>query len=173
MRHGLTAETVVTVFDDVETYRAFEDALLNDHHPKTKIGEQLIVRLASLLWRLRRASLIEAGLFEIQARNLDDVRRGNSAHMGRGQLIPFYRILQDPRGFSSNSRTVSKDLAGPCSEHASTTPMPLQTQTDTAVIYQRLCNTNSEVLERLGRYETGLSRQVAQTLLILKSLAKM
>ena len=66
-RHGLTAETVVHRLEEADDYRVFEDAIFSDHDPRTKVERELVLRLASLLWRLRRATLIESGLLEIQA----------------------------------------------------------------------------------------------------------
>jgi hypothetical protein len=51
---------------DVRSYRAFERALVGSVDPRSVIELALVHRLASLLWRLRRASAIETGLFEIQ-----------------------------------------------------------------------------------------------------------
>jgi hypothetical protein len=46
--------------------RAFERALIVSVDPRSVIELELVHRLASLMWRLRRASAIETGLFEIQ-----------------------------------------------------------------------------------------------------------
>src|SRR5262249_56745568 len=46
------------------SYRAFERALIPSIDPRTAIELALVHRLANLLWRLRRASTIETGLFE-------------------------------------------------------------------------------------------------------------
>ena len=172
LQHGLTAETVVTNFESIQDYRAFEDALLTEHAPQTTVGRRLVVRLASLLWRLRRASLIETGLFEIQAKNLDDRRREDTADLVEGQLTPFYRILQNRRSFVPASPTVLNPPASLPYESASSFSNAHETQTDTATVYLRLCNLSGDVLDRLGRYETGLSRQLAQTLFLLNSLPK-
>ena len=64
-RHGLTAESVITVLEDEAAYRKFENKILGDYTPETAIERALVVRLASLLWRLRRAVAIETGLFQI------------------------------------------------------------------------------------------------------------
>src|SRR5215831_7495989 len=65
-RDGLAAQTVVRNLEDVRSYRAFERALVGSVDPRTVIELALVHRLASLLWRLRRASAIETNLFEIQ-----------------------------------------------------------------------------------------------------------
>jgi hypothetical protein len=63
---GLADQTVVKTFEDVRSYRAFERTLIGSIDPRSVIELALVHRLASLLWRLRRASAIETGLFEIQ-----------------------------------------------------------------------------------------------------------
>src|SRR5262249_4630627 len=69
-RDGLADQTVVKVVEDVRSYRAFERALIASVDPRSVIELALVHRLASLLWRLRRASAIETGLFEIQGEHL-------------------------------------------------------------------------------------------------------
>src|SRR6266540_366063 len=65
-RDGLADQTVVRNFEDARAYRAFERALIGSVDPRSVIELALVHRLASLLWRLRRANAIETGLFEIQ-----------------------------------------------------------------------------------------------------------
>jgi hypothetical protein len=67
IRHGLTAETVIDTLEDAADYRAFERAIKSDYSPQTAIEGQLVSRLASLLWRLRRAVMVESGLLYMQA----------------------------------------------------------------------------------------------------------
>src|SRR5262245_33697470 len=66
-RDGLADETVIKRLENVRSYRAFERSLIGSVDPRSLLELALIHRLASLLWRLRRASAIETGLFEIQA----------------------------------------------------------------------------------------------------------
>ena len=56
--------------EDAEDYKAFEAAVISDFDPETAVARELVLRLASLLWRLRRANAIEANFFEIQAEAL-------------------------------------------------------------------------------------------------------
>ena len=67
VRHGLTAETVIGALEDAEDYKAFEAAIVADYDAQSAVERELVLRLASLLWRLRRATTIETGLFESQA----------------------------------------------------------------------------------------------------------
>ncbi len=66
IRHGLTAETVIGVLEDPCDYAAFEAVIIADYAPRSMVEHELVARLASLLWRLRRATSIETGLLEIQ-----------------------------------------------------------------------------------------------------------
>src|SRR5262249_20621969 len=65
-RDGFADQTVVKTLEDVSSYRALERALIGSVDPRSVLELVLVHRLASLLWRLRRASAIETGLFEIQ-----------------------------------------------------------------------------------------------------------
>ena len=68
VRHGLTAETVIGPLEDPADYRAFEQAVTTAYDAETAVERELVLRLASLLWRLRRATSVETGLFQIQAK---------------------------------------------------------------------------------------------------------
>src|SRR6516162_9165399 len=70
VRHGLTAETVISALEDAEDYNAFEAAIIADYDAQSAVERELVLRLASILWRLRRATTMETGLFEIQAQHL-------------------------------------------------------------------------------------------------------
>src|SRR3954454_22271432 len=79
VRHGLTAETVIGALEDAEDYRAFEAAVTTDYDAQSAVERELVLRLASLLWRIRRATTMETGLFEIQAGHLLEFRRKRDA----------------------------------------------------------------------------------------------
>jgi hypothetical protein len=100
VRHGFTAETVIGALEDAEDYEAFEAAITADYEAQSAVERELVSRLASVLWRLRRATTMETGLFEIQAEHLrkaasDAVRRkriaakkapGGTRHFGSLKL---------------------------------------------------------------------------------------
>jgi hypothetical protein len=65
-RDGLADQTVIRHVENVRSYRAFERALIGSVDPRSVLELALVHRLASLLWRLRRASAIETGLLEMQ-----------------------------------------------------------------------------------------------------------
>src|SRR5215472_10692703 len=55
VRHGLTAETIIGAMEDADDYAAFEEAIAADYDTQSAVERELVLRLASLLWRLRRA----------------------------------------------------------------------------------------------------------------------
>src|ERR1700731_1831168 len=74
VRHSLTAENVIDVLEDPENYKAFEATIIADYDARTAVERELVLRLASLLWRIRRATSIETDLLRIQAESLRDRR---------------------------------------------------------------------------------------------------
>jgi hypothetical protein len=68
---SLTSQALLPAFD----YRAFEGTIIADYDAQSAVERELVLRLASLLWRLRRATTMETGLFEIQAEQLRDYRQ--------------------------------------------------------------------------------------------------
>lgn len=52
--------------EDAEDHAAFEMAVTADYDAPSAVERQLVLRLASVLWRLRRATAIESGLFKIR-----------------------------------------------------------------------------------------------------------
>src|SRR5579863_1914352 len=87
VRHGLTAETVIDAVEDAEDYAAFEMAVTADYDAQSAVERELVLRLASLLWRLRRATAIESGLFKIQAKHLLQFRQRRQTHQERLKII--------------------------------------------------------------------------------------
>jgi hypothetical protein len=64
IRHGLTAETVIAVPENSEDYEAFQAAVISDYDAETAVERELVLRLASVLWRLRRATGMETAIFD-------------------------------------------------------------------------------------------------------------
>src|SRR3954463_5146477 len=87
VRHGLTAETVISALEDAEDYKAFEAAIPADYDAQSAVERELVRRLASLLWRLRRATTMETGLFEIQAEHLQEFGRARHVQSEQGNVV--------------------------------------------------------------------------------------
>jgi hypothetical protein len=177
VRHGLCAETVIEIVEDIEDYRAFEAAIIADYDAQTAVERELVLRLASLLWRLRRATAIETDLLRIQAEILRDRRDQAQDQPERPQPMAFRLI---PAGGEPANDSNDDDFwrAEP---HAAATPLVSRDLTPSdlasrdlasrylAYCFQRLANFDNGLFERLGRYETTLWRQMAQTYFLLQS----
>jgi hypothetical protein len=87
VRHGLTAETVIGALEDAEDYKAFEATITADYDAQSAVERELVLRLVSLLWRLRRATTIETGLFEIQAEHLRDFGKARQISPASGEIV--------------------------------------------------------------------------------------
>jgi hypothetical protein len=150
LRHGLTAETVIDGLEDSEDYRGFEAAIMADYDAETAVERELVLRLASLLWRLRRIIAIETGLFAIQAEILRDRRN------------PVTTMHGEPADRAPEIVTPAEDDRLHC-RHPALPPREL------THCFLRLGNLDGGAFERLGRYSAALWRQTAQTLLLLGS----
>ena len=78
LRHGLTSETVIAALEDAEDYQAFEAAVITDYDAETAVERELVLRLASVLWRLRRATGIETAIFDSVTAEPRKVEHGSS-----------------------------------------------------------------------------------------------
>ena len=163
-RHGLTAESVITVLEDEAAYKKFENKIIADYTSDSAVERALVVRLASLLWRLRRAVAIETGLFQIQGQILGDCHQTAGYDDPNDPLKVFYDLLRSPhRGLAAPTENgVPEDALPPRK------PDPVEL----AVCFLRLENFNARKLETIGRYETRLWRQLVQTILLLESMRR-
>jgi hypothetical protein len=182
IRHGLCAETVIEMVEDTEDYAAFEAAVIADYDARTAVERELVLRLASLLWRLRRSTTIETDLFRIQAEILRDRRDQAQDQPERPQPMPFRLIpVGDEPANDSNDDNfwrAEPHAAGtpPVGSSRDLTPSDLALRDlasrDLAHCFQRLANFDNGLFERLGRYETALWRQMVQILFVLQSVRR-
>jgi hypothetical protein len=166
LHHGFTAETVIEPFEAPEEYREFEHAVVSEYLPQTPIEQELVHRLASLFWRLRRATAIETGLLRMQAEILSAFRSS------RPKMAP------DPGGdadgavppFARHQPGVPQEILD--NADASVTEVPVTTARAVAVSFLRLANLDNDIVDRLSRYEAALWRQLAQTLFTLQAVRR-
>jgi hypothetical protein len=165
VRHGLTAETVIGALEDAEDYKAFEAAIIADYDVQSAVERELVIRLASLLWRLRRATTMETGLFEIQADYLREFRQGRQSQIKSREIIDALFERADPCSFDVTNKTEAVPSSG------STSVEPAVDRTaDLARCFLRLANLPNFALDRLSRYEAILWRQAGQILFALDAL---
>jgi hypothetical protein len=173
VRHGLCSETVIGILEYIG-FQGFEAAIIADYDAETAVERELVLRVASLLWRIRRATSIETSLLRTQAEILRDRRRliGQARDpvyeiLGADVLDPCARAEVGP----SNRDPKSADLnpGDNCFRPATT----LDPARDLSVCFQRLVNFDSVAFERLGRYESALARQIVQVIFLLNSTRRL
>lgn len=84
--------------EDAEEFKHFEAAIRADYQPASMIEHELVARLTSLLWRLRRSTLIETNLFQLQARLAREQKlmgRSGPDNNNPGMEI-LYRLFRSP-----------------------------------------------------------------------------
>jgi hypothetical protein len=133
----LAAETVIPNLEDAEDYKAFEATIIADYCAETAVARELVLRLASLLWRLRRATAIETQFFAIEV----DPLLSGEAHQTQPNMGPL-------------------EVAGADVILARRTPQ-------LTAAFLRLANLDSAAFERLNRYEAALWRQAVQIIFAL------
>src|SRR5438105_1121174 len=168
VRHGLTAETVIGALEDAEDYKGFEAAFIADYDAQSAVERELVLRLASLLWRLRRATTMETALFEIQADHLRAFRQVRQVHPDPRTVVHGMFGQSDPVGANPDCR--SHDITDQTRAAPSPGLEPVEPARDLARCFLRLANLPSYALDRLSRYEATLWRQAGQILFTLDAL---
>ena len=154
VRHGLTAETVIAALEDQEDYQAFEAAVIADYDFETAVERELVLRLASVLWRLRRATGIETALFELVSGGPHKSERRRVSQTLANQVErnrPLLRAVPEVDVVDASELTAQsskKEITGG---------------------FLRLINLPTFALDRLSRYEHTLWRQARQLVFTLES----
>jgi hypothetical protein len=167
LRHGLTAETVIDGLEDSEDYRAFEAAVIADYDACTAVERELVLRLASLLWRLRRIISIETDLLTIQS----DITRERRGVLGGppGEPEKAFGPSTRPSPLVFDRRQDEGADAGDEAVLCSAFPTSAR---DLSCCFLRLSNVDNGAFDRLGRYNAVLWKQTAQTLFLLHSIRR-
>jgi hypothetical protein len=159
VRHGLTAETVIAGLEDCEDYQAFEAAVISDYDAESAVERELVLRLASVLWRLRRATGIETALFEsviegshTHAPPLSRENLGSAADLARRNRVILRAVRESGAAEENDLGSNSKEQIADC--------------------YLRLADLQTFALDRLSRYEHMLWRQARQIVFTLESLRR-
>jgi len=158
IRHGLTAETVIGVLENSDDYEAFERAVISDYDAEPAAERELVLRLARVLWRLRRATNIEPGPFESV---IDDTPQPARPPPSRENLGEVANLAERRRLSLANESAAAE------ANELSSNP-----KTDFADCFLRLANLPTFSLDRLSRYEHVLWRQARQIVFTLEALRR-
>ena len=172
-RAGFAAQTVVANLDDIKSYKLFERTIVSRINPRSIIELELTYRLASLFWRLRRASAIEAGLLQLEVEKLvgakgrstprSNLLSGVQPRTRLGAIRTSIPPRSAVRETESDKSLVPVNLASRWSAGA--------TGSLTAVgCLIRLFHHAPDLLDRAAAHESRLWRQVGQVIWMLDAL---
>jgi hypothetical protein len=170
-RHGLTAQTVVDGLEDPEDYRAFEATIIADYDAHTAVERELVLRLASLLWRIRRATGIETDLLRIQAEIISEREQTDEPPVvssnGPQAVYRMLRVALTPPRYAKPEQV--HPFAEDGDEEQTIAPADGRRLTHS---FLRLANLDNAIFDRLARYEAALWKQIVQTLIALEPLRR-
>jgi hypothetical protein len=134
---------------------------------QTAVERELVLRLASLLWRLRRIISIETNLLKIQSDIVLERRavfrgppvepEGDSGSSTRSPSLVFDPEQEEGAG--------ARGAASECNL------LPISAR-DLTCCFLRLSNVDNGAFDRLGRYNAVLWKQTAQTLFLLQTIRR-
>ena len=142
LKHGLTAREIVIRDEDPDQFDALRAGLDADFKPSTTIERELIDRLAGLLWRLRRAVVLEADLLRPSRGIALDFER-----LTRAELEQFEKLATKIVVDQDETPAAPSDKSAPVGD-----------------------NEKIDRLGSLSRYETRLMNDVTRTLNLLHIL---
>jgi hypothetical protein len=169
MKHGLLAEAALLPDENEATFRDFSARIRSDLHPVGEMEFILVDRITNILWRLRRFSHVETGLFVREA--VADERAGLDAmwEARRSQHV-------DPRPEKSSARRSEMDakvdevlvaLEVAYLGHSEARDANPRQRLGDAFAYDAA---TGNAFTKLARYETQLNRTLERTLNQLQDL---
>jgi hypothetical protein len=136
------------------------------------VEREVVLRLASLLWRLRRATRLETGLYDIQAEDICGVVKAEH------QIPPISRaVVRTATNLSTSADLIygsqsAADAKEICIHSTQKRPLPSNSSAAFAECFLRLVSLPNYALDHLSRYEAMLWRQVSAVLLALDALER-
>ncbi len=171
---------MITALEDEEDYKAFELSVTSGFDSQTSVERELVLRLASLLWRLRRATAIDTGLIHMQSEIRNEIRHLDGPHRPRGEQTcevtsarsAFLRSGHQPELAPNNDPNEASLTLFPHDSSDGANETLVSSSTHIARCFLRLANVDNGAFDRANRYETALWRQIGQILLMLDFLRR-
>lgn len=103
VRHGLTGQTSVFPWEDTPLYDLLGRQMMEHYKPVGPMEEHLVQTMIDAIWKLKRASVSESGLFALHVRNHDGVLTENDPQVDSG-LIKGLLFSNESRKLDNISR---------------------------------------------------------------------
>ena len=136
--HGLTAREIVLAHEDPAKFEALSQELQLRFKPRDALEEELVGRVAGLLWRLKRVPVFEAALLDEQQRRAADRMRFEHLDAPLDERLkelgcPIEYESNQPREMQCLARGVEKFLRNDLTSKLSTYEVRLQRQLRSAL----------------------------------------
>ena len=146
VKHGLTSMHAMLPGEDPEEFRGLQGAMMSSLKAQGALENQLVERAASLIWRMRRVPVMEKALFEWAA---------------YFQTVAYDRE-DDPIEISEEKGRNSLPGSEPEINDELRDPLTL------GRMFEAVLSTG--LTSKLTRYESGMQRQLSQTLKELREM---
>jgi hypothetical protein len=172
MKHGLLAEAALLPDEDETTFRDFAAKITTDLRPNGEMESILVERIINTLWRLRRLSQVEAGLFvfesaaEAEERWREDARR---LEVMPQEWLAEQSVLSSPQPVRILNEEWHQEALVQADQAAAVRRTPLG---ELGAAFARDAAAGN-AFSKLGRYETQLNRTLERTLKQLDQLKQM
>jgi len=161
MKHGLLSASALLPMEDAAVFAAFSEAIRDDLKPVGEVESILVERIASCVWRLRRAGILEAGILEWHYCGILKDRAEAEARK-LTKVTPFFEPLEskveilDAEEHAFALREAKKAELGSCTPEATLGQSFVRD------------SSGSDSLSKLSRYETAIERSLHRALQALR-----
>lgn len=171
MQHGLLAEAALLPDEDEATFRSFTAKMKKDLEPVGEMESMLVEQVISTLWRSRRLTQVESGLFVRESAAQDEEHsraEARALEISVNQLLAEQNVLTSQRP----ALILGEEQREEALERAEAAAAVQQTE------LARLGGTFAreaqagDVFSKLTRYETTLDRKLERTLRQLDGLQR-
>ncbi len=153
LRHGLLSREVLLPGEDEEALRDLGEHLRAELHPVGELESLLVDRVVAAVWRLRRLSRVEAGIFAWE-RFEELAERADQYEQGSFDTL-YYAM-----------RTREEDYEQHQEAHFRAHRMRSEQEDETATLGRTLARDadRANAFSKLSRYETVIERQLYKAL---------
>lgn len=170
VRHGLLAREPVLASEDTDAFEGLRTRIREELRPGAGIEAALVDRVVSLLWRLQRLGVIEAGLLTSFTAEVIVARAQAALRLRKGKDPAIAGLLPAARSQSSQAEAgLAFSAVAPAEREEAKRQLAIaeseqrRPEVAVAIGFMRAV-AEKDYLGLLSRYETSLSRDLDRTL---------
>jgi hypothetical protein len=194
LKHGFSSQEIVLEGENAEQFDALRAQLEAEFDPSSVIERELVDRLATLLWRLRRVPVLEAALIRARREEITPPRGLFISEEGIKDIRAYIEAVEAEQAKDNDNHGAQATSSAPLSVEA-TPPMtndlshradsvitdppqragmmqdhPNQLSSKVTGLALIKDSEDHDTLSKLSRYEAGLMNAVARTLSLIQAI---